>query len=61
MTPDHQQEALAAALQIDRRELDLAVKLMRTGRADLITKVTAGRLTVRQALQSARPRPGLRK
>jgi hypothetical protein len=59
MTPDRQQEALAAALKVDPRELDLAVRLMRTGRADLITKVTAGRLTIRQALQSAQH--GLRK
>jgi hypothetical protein len=44
---------LAASLGVDPREVDLAIRLMRTGRTDLITKVTTGRLTIRQALQSA--------
>jgi hypothetical protein len=59
MTPDRQQEALAAALRVDPRELKLAVQLMRSGRADLIAAVIAGRSTVRQALASAQR--GLRK
>jgi hypothetical protein len=59
MTPDRQTEALAASLRVDPREIDLAIRLMRTGRQDLITKLTTGRLTVRQALQSAQQ--GLRK
>jgi hypothetical protein len=53
MTPNRQQEVLAASLGVDPREVDLAIRLMRTGRTDLITKVTTGRLTIRQALQNA--------
>jgi hypothetical protein len=51
-----QQQVLGLASQLgaDPREIEMAIQLMRTGRADLIVAVTAQRMTIRAALKAAR-------
>ena len=51
-------ERVAAALGIDPTEVHRAIALARTGRADLLDQVLAGRLDLRAALQVARVRGG---
>jgi hypothetical protein len=46
---------VAVAIGIDLREAALGVQLARTGRADLIAEVIAGRMTIRAALARAEP------
>lgn len=55
VNPDQQQHALdlAARLGADPREIVDAIRLMRTGRADLLIQVTAQKLTIKAALVKA--------
>jgi hypothetical protein len=45
---------LASRLGADPKEIESAIRLMRTGRADLLIRVTAQRMTIRAALKAAR-------
>jgi hypothetical protein len=60
---DHQQRilALAADLGADPKEVNAAIRVMQSGRADLIIKILATRMSVKAALvkatQQKPPRP----
>jgi hypothetical protein len=51
----HQQmiQQIADNIGIDARDAALGIKLARTGRADLISAVVSGRMTIRAALARA--------
>jgi hypothetical protein len=56
-SPTEQQQRVldtASTLSADPKEIDLAIQLMRTGRADLLVAVTAQRMTIRAALALAK-------
>jgi hypothetical protein len=53
MTPE-QITDLAVAHRVPPREVELAIALIRSGRADLLSAVMDGRMTVRAALAAAR-------
>jgi hypothetical protein len=52
----HQKQALEIATKLgaDQREIEAAIRLMRTGRSDLILQVCAARLSIRAALRRAK-------
>jgi hypothetical protein len=60
---DHQQRilALAADMGADPKEIDVAIRVMQSGRADLIIEILATRMSVKAALvkatQQKPPRP----
>jgi hypothetical protein len=57
--PQNQILNIAGHLNVDPREVEAAVSLMRAGRSDLIAAVTTKRLTIKAALQAARSNPNL--
>jgi hypothetical protein len=48
-------QEIADNIGIDARDAALGIKLARTGRADLISAVASGRMTIRAALARAEP------
>ena len=52
---DHQQRilALAAAMGADPKEVNAAIRVMQSGRADLIIEILATRMSVKAALVKA--------
>lgn len=48
---------IATRLGADPKEIKSAIRLMRTGRTDLLVQVTAQRLTIRAALKAAKSSP----
>jgi hypothetical protein len=48
-------QQIADSIGVDVRDAALGIQLARTGRADLISAVISGRLTIRAALARAKP------
>jgi hypothetical protein len=54
---DHQQRilALAADMGADPKEVNAAIRVMQSGRADLIIEILAARLSIKAALAKVTP------
>jgi hypothetical protein len=54
MNQQRMMQEIADNIGIDARDAALGIKLARTGRADLISAVASGRMTIRAALERAK-------